>query len=112
MKRSLKRLQQGFESSCGSTKEFASFARKFKNDLVKAIEPSGAIVSDFYRGHFYVSGFIRRADNKCIYFSISDVRHFPADKILIRIATNEHDFSGGANNYATYEGISESISTL
>lgn len=96
-----------FESSIYKTKEFSSFATKFKN-LIKSIanEENPHFVLDGYNvGHFYVSGFIKNTENnKFVYFSISDVRcpslqHYVLNNILIRTAQNNKDFRGGANNF-------------
>ena len=44
-----------FESSCSTTPEFASFARKIKNALKKDAEAAGLKLVEFSRGHFYIS---------------------------------------------------------
>ena len=44
---------------------------------------------------------------KIIYFSISDVRHFPDDNsVLIRTAKHTKDWTGGSNNYAERNKVS------
>ena len=60
----------------------------------------------FLNGHYYFSGFATK-NNKVIYFSISDIRHFPptgggAD-LLIRTAKDYKDFTGGYNNYSSLD---------
>jgi len=60
----------------------------------------------FLNGHYYFSGFATK-NNKVIYFSISDVRHFPptgggAD-LLIRTAKDYKDYTGGSNNYSFFD---------
>ncbi len=60
----------------------------------------GAELVSFNKGHYYVSGFIKR-EEKYVYFSISDVRHFPGswvNDVLVRTAKHEKDYTGGANN--------------
>ena len=67
----------------------------------------------FLNGHYQFSGFATK-NNKAIYFSISDVRHFPptgggAD-LLIRTAKDYKDYTGGSNNYSSLK--TEEIQTL
>ena len=90
-----------FESSIDETKEFKSFSTKFKNVIKSILEETNPnfILDSFNIGHFYVSGFIKNQDNnKFVYFSISDVRcgnvrHDVLDKILVRTAENNKDFT-------------------
>jgi len=101
-------------SSGGITGEdFGVFARIFKK-FIKDNLPEESELIEFDRNHYYISGFIKRND-KFVYFSISDVRHFPnewTDNILIRTAQHERDYTGGTNNYATLEGFKESVNGL
>ena len=103
MERIVQLIRNGFESSSGTTPEFKSFARKFKNDLNKELTKINATMTEFTRGHFYVSGFFRLKCGKCFYFSISDVRFFPDDQMLYRTAESETDYRGGRNQYITME---------
>ena len=41
-----------------------------------------------------------------IILEISDVRHFPEDKVLIRTAKDYKDYTGGGNTYAQLENDS------
>ena len=90
-------------SSGGTTGEdFIVFSKKFKQ-YIKANLPEGATLANFSAGHYYISGFIERAE-KFVYFSIPDVR-FSNDgwinNILIRSATGIKDYTGGRNDYTT-----------
>lgn len=87
-----------FESSCSTTREFAKFAREFKAVIKEQIGPNDELVN-FSRSHFYCSGFVRRG-RQFVYFSISDVRYFStswADRVLVRTAKHEKDYTGGFN---------------
>lgn len=99
---------RSFESSSSLTPEFAEFAKDWKADLKTITAPDFEIVN-FNRGHFYLSGFLKHASGKLVYFSISDVRHFGADTwkddILIRTAQHEKDYTGGSNNRTTLRDI-------
>ena len=109
-----------FESSTGKTKEFSSFATKFKN-VIKSIleETNPSFILDSYNvGHFYVSGFIKNQENnKFVYFSIfdvrcSNVRHDVLDRILVRTAEHNKDFRGGNNGYTELENFKFAVERL
>ena len=60
------------------------------------------------KNHYCFSAFIKSAENKCIYISISDVRYFTNEwyeHILIRTAKDEQDYRGGFNHYTTLEAL-------
>jgi len=103
-----KYINYTFESSSVKTEEFKSFARAFKGDIKELIQSDFELVS-FSVGHFYISGFLKfNLNGKYIYFSISDVRHFPNQwrtNILVRTAEHEKDYTGGSNNYTTLENF-------
>lgn len=84
-----------------------------KSIVRKALKQANFTDIKFSNGHYYFSGFATK-NNKAIYFSISDVRHFPptgggAD-LLIRTAKDYKDYTGGSNNYSSLKA--EEIQTL
>ena len=104
-----------WEFSTGTTIgiDFKVFAREFRK-FVKKNLPEGSELIDFCRGHYFISGFIKKGQ-KFVYFSISDVRYFPnswAENILIRTAKDENDYTGGSNGYTTLERFKEDVSKL
>lgn len=109
-----------FESSTEKTKEFTSFATKFKNVIKSILEETNpnCILDSFNVGHFYVSGFIKNQENnKFVYFSISDVRcssvrHYVLDRILVRTAQHNKDSTGGANNFVELENFKFKLERL
>lgn len=106
---------KNWEFSSGSTTgdDFKVFARLFRNYIKKQL-PMGSELVDFSRGHYDLSGFIRKND-KFVYFSISDVRYFPnawCEEILIRTATSAKDYTGGSNNYTTLQKFRENVHEL
>ena len=69
-----------------------------KSIVKKALKQADFTNIKFSNGHYYFSGFATK-NNKVIYFSISDVRHFPptggdAD-LLIRKAKDYKDYTAG-----------------
>ena len=83
-------------------KESIKAYSKQKSTVKKALKTAGFENIKISNGHYYFSGFATK-NEKVIYFSISDVRHFPEDKVLIRTAKDYRDFTGGGNNYAQLE---------
>lgn len=104
-----------FESCSVKTPEFLQFARDFRAFVKAQLTETSKIVS-YNAGHFYVSGFIYNGySGKYVYFSISDVRHFPGEwarNILIRTAKSDKDYTGGRNDSATLEMFGEVVFNL
>ena len=73
-----------------------------KNMVRKALKEADFTDIKFSNGHYYFSGFATK-NNKIIYFSISDVRYFPNDDLLIRTAKDYKDYTGGYNNYSSLD---------
>ena len=86
---------------------------KEKSIVRKALKQADFTDIKFLNGHYYFSGFATK-NNKAIYFSIPDVRHFPptggAADLLIRTAKDYKDYTGGSNNYSSLK--TEEIQTL
>lgn len=102
-----------FSSGCTTGSDFKEFARLFKNYVLKN-KPEESRIVGFSIGHYFVSGFLEK-NGKYAYFSISDVRYFPTDwyqRILIRTATHEKDYTGGSNQYTTLENFREAVKQL
>ena len=77
---------------------------KEKSIVRKALKQADFTDIKFSNGYYYFSGFATK-NNKIIYFSISDVRHFPptggSTDLLIRTAKDYKDYTGGVNNYSS-----------
>lgn len=105
MVKSIKILKSGIASSNYKTPEFIMFAKTFKAEFIKELQSIGAKLIGFNEGHFYISGFFTK-DDKCYYFSLSDVRGMEfQDQIdlLYRTARDNKDFQGGHNCYVKLE---------
>jgi len=104
-----------WEFTNGSTtgEDFKEFAKLFKK-FVRTNLPPRSIIAAFNSEHYILSGFIQRED-RFVYFSISDVRHFPGrwtNEILVRTARDTRDFTGGMNQYTTLESFKRSVDRL
>ncbi len=104
-----------FRSSCSLTEEFRAFAKDFKA-CIKKIAGDEYELCNFSGGHFYCSGFLKqKSTGKYVYFSISDVRHFPDEwyrHMLIRTAKHDKDWTGGANCFTGLKDLKQAIDKL
>lgn len=104
-----------WEFTSGSTtgEDFKAFAKLFLKDVKSALPP-GAKMVNVSTGHYILSGFVEK-DGKYVYFSISDVRHFPRgwySNILIRTAQHEKDYTGGSNGSTTLEDLGRNLDRM
>lgn len=107
MERIRKILDQGIESIYTNDHEIAeksrgarSFERILGNEL-RALFISIRAVNVKLRASIYGSRGFFTLNGQMYYFSVSDLRHFPKDNILIRTARDYQDFTGGSNQYIT-----------
>lgn len=107
MNKSLTLLNEGFQSSSGTTPEFLTFVKTFKSEFTKELKSIGASDIQIGKGHFYVSGFFT-VNGQIWYFSISDVREMKLGyenhwRLMYRTAKHYKDYSGGTNQYIKIE---------
>ena len=100
----------GYElsSGCYTGEDYKSFQTKYINYLRSICKQNHWQLVNVGRNHYSFSAFIKSAENKCVYVSISDVRYFSNEwynHILIRTAKDEMDYRGGFNNYTTLEDL-------
>lgn len=105
MKKAIGLTLQEFESSSGRTPEYLAWHRTFKREFTKFLEARGCTeIAIGKPNHFDMSGFFRNKNGQLWYFSISDLRGFK-DKMLIRTAKHNRDFTGGMNQYASLHTV-------
>lgn len=95
--------------------EFKDFARLYKNMLKRMCKRNGWQLVNFNRGHYYCSWFIKKDEDKFIYMSFSDVRHFAREWykiILYRTAKHERDYTGGSNWYTDLENMERDLQRM
>lgn len=87
--------------------EFKTFQGAFKRYMSKVAESIGATLVEFSKGHYDVSGFIRRGE-KYVYFSYSNfcgsrthVDLFGNTPFMCRTAKDSKDYRGGSNNWVS-----------
>lgn len=93
-----------FSSGCYTGDDYKSFQTKYINFLRSICKQNHWQLVNVGRNHYCFSAFIKSAENKCVYVSISDVRFFTNEwysNILIRTAKNEQDYHGGFNHRTT-----------
>ena len=100
------------------SKDFKSFATKFKNYLKRTL-PADCEVVRHNCGHYYLSGFIRRG-NAYIYYSYSWDRINPVDirrddcfgGVLVRHAASDADYRGEHNNFTSIEELPRKLGDM
>ena len=81
-----------FSSGCYTGDDYKSFQTKYINFLKAICKQNHWQLVNVGRNHYCFSAFIKSAENKCVYVSISDVRYFSDEwynHILIRTAKDE-----------------------
>ena len=104
-----------FSSGCYTGDDYKSFQTKYINYLKSICNANHWRLVNVGKNHYCFSAFIKSAENKCVYISISDVRYFSNewyDHILIRTAENETDYRGGFNNYTTLSDLEGTAAEL
>ena len=103
-----KYIDYEFSSGCYTGEDYKSFQTKYINFLRSICKQNHWQLVNVGRNHYCFSAFIKSAENKCIYISISDVRFFTNEwynNILIRTAKNEQDYHGGFNHRTTLKEL-------
>jgi len=103
-----KYLTHEFSSGSYTGEDYRTFQTKYINHLKAMCRENHWQLVNVGRNHYCFSAFIKSAENKCIYISISDVRYFTNEwygHILIRTAKDEQDYRGGFNHYPAREAL-------
>ncbi|HBN00140.1 MAG TPA: hypothetical protein DD384_02745 [Firmicutes bacterium] len=103
-----KYIDYEFSSGCYTGDDYKSFQTKYINYLRSICKQNHWHLVNVGRNHYCFSAFIKSAENKCVYVSISDVRFFTNEwynNILIRKAKNEQDYYGGFNHKTTLKEL-------
>lgn len=103
-----KYIDYEFSSGCYTGEDYKSFQTKYINFLRSICKQNHWQLVNVGRNHYCFSAFIKSAENKCVYVSISDVRFFTNEwynNILIRTAKNEQDYQGGFNHRTTLKEL-------
>lgn len=103
-----KYIDYEFSSGCYTGDDYKSFQTKYINFLRSICKQNHWQLVNIERNHYCFSAFIKSAENKCVYISISDVRFFTNEwysNILIRTAKNEQDYHGGFNHRTTLKEL-------
>ena len=103
-----KYIDYEFSSGCYTGDDYKSFQTKYINFLRSICKQNHWQLVNVGRNPYCFSAFIKSAENKCVYVSISDVRFFTNEwynNILIRTAKNEQDYHGGFNHRTTLKEL-------
>ena len=95
---------------------WTQFVRDFRSDVKKMIKGTGWEVDRISGNYFYLSGFLyNESMNRWVYISISDVRFWQDewhDKVLIRTAKNNKDYTGGVNQYTAFSDLVKKLDNI
>lgn len=106
------------DNGCVCSKDFKSFANKFKNFLKRTLP--GCEIIGHRCNHYDFSGFLKHGDN-FIYYSYSWDRRSPVDiynsynclhSILIRFASSEKDYRGEHNNFTSFVEFPNTVAKM
>ena len=103
-----KYIDYEFTSGCYTGDDYKSFQTKYINFLRSICKQNHWQLVNVGRNRYCFSAYIKSAENKCVYVSISDVRFFTNEwynNILIRTAKNEQDYHGGFNHRTTLKEL-------
>lgn len=103
-----------FMNSSGKKPQFNSFVKDLKREIKKVLSGSDLNLVEFSVSHFYVSGFVKNTSTgKYCYFSTGDVRvNNWYDNFLVRTCRDTKDYSGGFNNYCSFDNFVDKCVTL
>ena len=110
-----KYIDYEFSSGCYTGEDYKSFQTKYINFLRSICKQNHWQLVNVGRNHYCFSAFIKSAENKCVYVSISDVRFFTNEwysNILIRTAKNEQDYHGGFIHRTTLKELEMKVMEL
>lgn len=110
-----KYLNYEFSSGPYTGEDYKKFQTKYINYLRSMCKEYGWELVNIGRNHYCFSAFIKNQENKYVYISISDIRHFNKDwfyHILYRSAEHEKDYRGGCNQYSDLQGLQYNVNCL
>jgi hypothetical protein len=99
-----KRTDHEFSSGSTNGNDFLSFAKDIKKELKIVAKNLWWELIMWRPWHYYLSWFITR-NNKYVYGSIWDVRHWDMNHVLLRTAKHEKDWTWWSNTYASLDNI-------
>lgn len=103
-----------FSTGCYTGQDYKRFQTKYINYLRRFCKDNNWELCKVMRNHYCFSCFIKNND-KYVYLSISDVRHYEPDwfnHVLIRRADSDKDYHGHCNNYCSLPDLQENIERL
>lgn len=101
-----------FQTSCDKTKEYADFEKQCKKELRAQCKKAGFALNKFKPNHFCWTAVLEK-DGKYVYVSLPDVRFWKwYDEVLVRTMAHDKDWSGGPNNYCSFDEIGDTATRL
>ncbi len=95
-------LHREFSSEGYMGKDGEQWLDKSRSWVCKYLMSLGATKIRFHRGHYEWSAFAQFGD-KWVYLSSGDCRFKVTKTLLVRTARSETDYTGGHNNFVSYD---------
>lgn len=113
MKNMAKWLTHEFSSGCYAGDDYIQFQKEMKADLNKQLKACGLNLHAFNKNHYCFSAVVTNGE-KFAYISVPDVRgnNEWAYRVLYRTMKHDKDWTGGQNNYCSWEHIAENCKRL
>jgi len=92
-------INQDYVSSSEVTEQYKTAKREFIKTLKQYFGKDAVIVKSC--PHFEFTGFVMK-NKKYVYFSTGDLRWNVCNSMLVRIAKNDTDWTGGRNQSISY----------
>lgn len=109
-------LNYTFSSSEITGEDYLQFQKEAKAELKKMVKAEGLELHKFNTNHYGFSAVIKNeSNNKYAYISITDVRYYQNkwwNHVLYRTMSHEKDWTGGYNQYCTWEEIGKAVKSL
>ena len=107
-------LDYEFSTGVYPGKDYLTFQTKYINFLRKLCRENGWELVNVGRNHYCFSCFFKKQD-KFVYLSIADVRFSENtwyDRILVRTAKNDKDYTGGQNQFCNLPNLESFITKV
>ena len=91
------------------TVTFDSFSRRLKS-AIKYMLPVGCNLEKYYKGYFFINGFISRSDGRIIYFHIRNYRWWDKyTSVMYRFVDSLDDHTGYTNHFTDIPNLVKSM---
>lgn len=95
---------------------FEQWVRDTRSDIRTMLKGTGWKLVRWQGNWFIASGFLYNTElDRYVYISVSDIRYWQDawfNRVLIRTATSDRDYTGGRNQYCAFINIPEKLEEM